>query len=63
VLTFDEAAVDPHNTQRGVYRTVGGVLHPMPAPRFSGTPAREPETPRVGTVATADVASRWGLGD
>lgn len=63
VLTFDEAAVDSHNIQRGVYRTVGGVLHPMPAPRFSGTPAREPATPRVGTIATADVASRWGVGD
>lgn len=62
VLTFDEAAVDPHNASRGVYRTVGGVLHPTPAPRFSGTPAREPSVPTVGTVAPADVESRWGVG-
>lgn len=59
VLTFDEAAVDPHNAERGVYRMVGGVLHPSPAPRFSGTPAREPRIPSADPVTFDDVQSRW----
>ncbi|MEJ2870437.1 CaiB/BaiF CoA-transferase family protein [Actinomycetospora sp. OC33-EN08] len=59
VLTFDEAAVDPHNIARGVYREVDGVLHPCPAPRFSATPAREPAHPPSGTVSSDSVLARW----
>lgn len=59
VLTFDEAAIDPHNAERGLYREVSGVLHPYPAPRFSATPARDPQEPVAGTVEPALVAARW----
>lgn len=59
VLTFDEAAVDPHNAHRGLYRTVGGVLHPFPAPRFSGTPARDPQAPSGELLDAGAVAARW----
>jgi alpha-methylacyl-CoA racemase len=34
---------------RGVYRRVDGLLHPMPAPRFSATPGSLPASAvRVG---------------
>ena len=38
VLELEEAAQHPHLQARGVYRTVEGVLHVAPAPRFSRTP-------------------------
>ncbi|MFI2280705.1 CaiB/BaiF CoA transferase family protein [Nocardia beijingensis] len=59
VLTFDEAAADPHNVERGVYTRVSGVLHPAPAPRFSGTPARTPTVPPAGADDIADIHARW----
>jgi alpha-methylacyl-CoA racemase len=59
VLGFDEAAADPHNESRGVYRRVGPVLHPAPAPRFSRTPHREPAAPRTGPVGADAVAAAW----
>ncbi|RMI28790.1 CaiB/BaiF CoA transferase family protein [Nocardia stercoris] len=59
VLTFEEAAADPHNAARGLYQRVGGVLHPAPAPRFGDTPARAPSAPPSDTQQVADVASRW----
>lgn len=61
VLSFDEAARDPHNAARGLYENVDGVLHPAPAPRFSGTPARAPSASRTGTVEPAVVADRWSV--
>ncbi len=39
VLSLEEAAVHPQNAARGVYRRIGGVMQPSPAPRFSRTPA------------------------
>lgn len=60
VLTFDEAAVDPHNVARGVYTTVGGVLHPAPTPRFSRTPARTPSQPPSGVQQVEDIENLWG---
>ncbi|KAA9163228.1 CoA transferase [Amycolatopsis acidicola] len=63
VLTFDEAAEHPHNAQRELYRVVDGVLHPSPAPRLSGTPAREPSSPPPGTRALAGVLAEWKPGE
>lgn len=59
VLTFDEAAEHPHNAEREVFVRVDGALHPTPAPRFSGTPARPPSTPRSSPVEPKDVLARW----
>ncbi|MFF0527896.1 CaiB/BaiF CoA transferase family protein [Nocardia amikacinitolerans] len=59
VLTFDEAAADPHNVERGVYSRVSGVLHPAPAPRFDRTPARTPSVPKSGTGDIAEIHARW----
>ncbi|WP_081998604.1 CaiB/BaiF CoA transferase family protein [Sinomonas humi] len=60
VLSFDEAAVDPHNAERGLYEVVGGVLHPAPAPRFSRTPPRRPSVPQSGTRKLGELMDRWG---
>jgi alpha-methylacyl-CoA racemase len=38
VLELDEAVAHPHNVERGTYVTVGGVVQPGVAPRFSRTP-------------------------
>ncbi|WAM19694.1 CaiB/BaiF CoA transferase family protein [Rhodococcus sp. JS3073] len=59
VLSFDEAAEDPHNAERGLYQRVGGVLQPAPAPRLSRTPARGPSVPRTEQVAAADLLDAW----
>ncbi|EKT79838.1 fatty acid-CoA racemase [Rhodococcus opacus M213] len=63
VLTFDEAAEDPHNAERGLYQRVGGVLQPAPAPRLSRTPARTPSVPRTEQVAAADLIDAWSAPD
>ena len=62
VLTFDEAARHPHNTERGVFERVGGVLHPSPAPRFSRTPARSPAAPETGPVDARRLLESWCTG-
>ena len=38
VLSMDEAPHHPHMAARGSFTTFDEVLHPTPAPRFSGTP-------------------------
>lgn len=49
VLTPEEAAAHPHMKARGVYTAERGLLQPVPAPRFSVTPAPRPGTiPRRG---------------
>ncbi|GAB92566.1 CaiB/BaiF CoA transferase family protein [Gordonia rhizosphera] len=63
VLTFDEAAVSPHNLARNMYGTVDGVLHSAPAPRLSRTPARGPARPPLGLRSADDVAADWGHAD
>jgi alpha-methylacyl-CoA racemase len=44
VLDFDEAAVHPHNLERGMFVTVDGQRQPAPAPRLSRTAARQPSS-------------------
>ncbi|QDQ99001.1 CoA transferase [Tomitella fengzijianii] len=45
VLSFGEAAGDPHVAARGILADLDGVVQPMPAPRFSRTPAPVPSAP------------------
>jgi crotonobetainyl-CoA:carnitine CoA-transferase CaiB-like acyl-CoA transferase len=42
VLAIDEAPQHPHLVARGTYVEVDGITQPMPAPRFSKTPASTP---------------------
>ncbi|WP_397517982.1 CaiB/BaiF CoA transferase family protein [Rhodococcus oxybenzonivorans] len=52
VLTFEEAASDPHLTDRQVFIDVDGIVQPAPAPAFSRTPAERPSPPpRVAVPA------------
>jgi alpha-methylacyl-CoA racemase len=45
VLSPAEAPDHPHNTARGVFTDVGGLIQPAPAPRFDRTPADQPTAP------------------
>lgn len=59
VLTFDEAERHPHNAERQLFSTVGGALHPAPAPRFSRSPAREPSIPVAEPRGVSQVLRDW----
>jgi alpha-methylacyl-CoA racemase len=48
VLSLAEAPQHPHLAARGTFGEAGGVVQPMPAPRFSLTPARPPAMPGGG---------------
>jgi len=60
VLTFDEAADHPHLAARETFTTVDGTLQAAPAPRFSRTPGRDPQTLRTTDVRVADILAEWG---
>ncbi len=51
VLSMAEAPDHPHNRARGTFGEVGGMVQPMPAPRFGATPAGPP---RPAPAAGAD---------
>ncbi|OBJ48706.1 CaiB/BaiF CoA-transferase family protein [Mycobacterium sp. 1423905.2] len=42
ILAFGEVQTEPHLTERDTFYEVNGNLQPMPAPRFSRTPAQTP---------------------
>ena len=42
VLSMAEAPKHPHNVARGTFVEAGGVVQPMPAPRYSATPTVAP---------------------
>jgi alpha-methylacyl-CoA racemase len=46
VLSLSEVAAHPHNAQRGTFADIAGITQPMPAPRFSATPAAHPRMPK-----------------
>lgn len=58
VLGWDEAQAHPQNAERGAFVTLGGVVQPAPAPRFSATPAPVPTAPALPDPATL---TRWGI--
>ncbi|MDH5857311.1 CaiB/BaiF CoA transferase family protein [Lampropedia aestuarii] len=59
VLDWDEAPLHPHNQARGTFYSEGGVVQPMPAPRFSRTAAGRPLA--VGAVSAEKVLRGWGV--
>lgn len=60
VLSFAEAPQHPHFAARGTFVEVGGVVQPMPAPRFSRTPCATPRTPQDPTPQSfARALSGW----
>ncbi|VWC58106.1 carnitine dehydratase [Burkholderia lata] len=56
VLDFDEAPRHPHAQARGMFVDVDGVTHPAPGPRFSRTPAAQPEAPATLSTENAVAA-------
>ena len=58
VLSFAEAAADPHLTARGTYLRAGGIHQAAPAPRFSRTPAPPPATGPI-PVDPAEILNSW----
>jgi alpha-methylacyl-CoA racemase len=62
VLSLAEAPFHPHNAARGIFATIGGVVQPMPAPRFSAMPAEPPVQPRPAGADTETVLKSIGYG-
>jgi len=62
VLDMGEAPRHPHAVARGSFVDLDGVAQPAVAPRFSRTPAAEPEPARVGSDPIVVLGS-WGVGD
>jgi alpha-methylacyl-CoA racemase len=61
VLGFAEAANHPHNQARGSFIEVNGVVQPVPAPRFLGTPSATPRlAPKRGEHGAAALHD-WGF--
>lgn len=56
VLAMSEVADHPQVQARGCFATLDGVVHPMPAPRFSRTPAPVPDS-----AATAALPGEWTI--
>ncbi len=59
VLTYDEAKNDPQLRSRRVIESIDGIDQPMPAPRFSRTPADRPAPPADELADPRDVRERW----
>ena len=55
VLTFSEAPSDPHFAARGTFAEIDGVVQPLPATRFSRTPAATPSAPPQAPVTPRQV--------
>jgi alpha-methylacyl-CoA racemase len=62
VLSFTEAPANEHTRARGTFVEHDGVVQPIPAPRFSATPARlDLPAPQPGQH-TLDALTRLGFG-
>jgi len=61
VLTMSEAAVHPHNTERGTFIDFNGVMQPAPAPRFSRTQAMVTLPPATPGEHTREILADWGF--
>jgi alpha-methylacyl-CoA racemase len=61
VLSPWEAAAHPHNAARGTFVSVGGVVQPAPAPKFTRTPPARPTPPSPTGGDTDAVLAELGL--
>lgn len=62
VLDMDEAPHHPHNVARSTFVSVGGVMLPAPAPRFSATPLTTPFSRPDQSVSAKSVLDDWATG-
>jgi len=63
VLSPWEADRHPHNTARGTFVEVEGIVQPAPAPRFSRTPSEMRKPPSHPGADTAEALGAWGVPD
>ncbi|ASR36812.1 carnitine dehydratase [Prauserella marina] len=63
VLSFAEAASDPHLRERGTIVDVEGVEQAVPAPRFSRTKPGNPRRPPDSGADNAAVLADWGVSE
>jgi len=61
VLSMQEAPKHPHNSQRGTFVEVDGVVQPAPAPRFSRTPSAIQCPPAQPGEHTEEALKDWGF--
>ncbi|WP_063740073.1 CaiB/BaiF CoA transferase family protein [Amycolatopsis jejuensis] len=61
VLSLAEAPVAAHPMARKTFTTVGGITQPMPAPRFSRTPAAPPQPPTPPGAHTRELLGESGF--
>jgi alpha-methylacyl-CoA racemase len=61
VLSFAEAAQHPHAQARRAFVEVAGLVQPAPAPRFSRTPAGQPQPTPTDGQHTAAVLGEAGF--
>src|SRR5215831_8740399 len=61
VLTFREAAEHPHAVARNAHVTIGGVMQPAPAPRFSRTPGAIRGAPPERGTGGRKALQEWGF--
>jgi len=61
VLSMEEAVQHPHNRARGTFVEVDGMVQPAPAPRFSRTPAAQPQAGVEPGIDLAAALEGWGL--
>lgn len=61
VLDLTEAPSHPHLAARRTFTSVEGVVHPSPAPRFSGTPGEIQRPPCYAGQHTDEVLREWGV--
>lgn len=63
VLDLNEATRHPHNVERHTYQTIGGVVQPSPAPRFSLDPSPAPPPPPAEGADGESVLREAGFTD
>ena len=61
VLSTREAIAHPHNRERGSFVTLGGVVQPAPAPRFSATQCEIQSLPPVPGEHSEEALAAWGF--
>lgn len=61
VLSMSEAPAHPHNVAREAFVSIGGQLHPAPAPRFSRSVPDLPSPPEAPGASGGEALAAWGI--
>ena len=61
ILTLEEAASHPHNSERETFSLSEGLIQASPAPRFSRTPPQLPELAKAAGSNTDEILAGLGI--